>query len=96
MGGRGSSSGMGGAMNGSSPSTIAAIQSLKKGSIIQIEYNGHTDQFKLRSKYYPFLQATATVWVNTSKNGYMNDFAPNKTTLEMTLKNTKIKIIEKK
>lgn len=79
-------------LNGSLMDTVKCVSELRRGSMIEINYDGYKDTFKLQLKNYPFT-GTVMAWVNTTNNGYMNDFAPNLSTLKSALKNRTITVL---
>jgi hypothetical protein len=86
-------------MNGSSASTVEAVTVLGMGSKIELTYgtdDRYTDVFELKTKYYSGLGATVKSWVNTTRDGWQNDFAPNKASVESGLFKKKVKILVKK
>jgi hypothetical protein len=100
-GGKGSSGGGGGkSINASTQAglekAVSTVSELKKGSEIQVTYGPegeYTDTFRLQTKTYAL--GTETAWVNTTNNGYMNDFARNTGTLRSELRNKTVKVTKR-
>ncbi len=81
-------------MNGNDSSTVDRIRNLRPGSEIDITYetgNGEvTDTFRYQREHYALGDTEA--WVNMTNNGWQNDFAPNRLTIESTLRGRKVTI----